>query len=456
MKNVKFNYMKNFKIYVLLAVGIFIAGCSEDDKVSVVVQDTVTSGAVLRTLSQTGSLDLFDLASPVFFSIQEQDAEGGALLDRVEITGTFDDNNGTDDSVSGVALTTIAASDFGTTEGLPSFEYTITFGELLTALGLDVTQVLPGDQFVVDMELFLTDGRSFKNSDTTGNVSGGSFFSSPYRYTEVVDDGVSFLTPFLNDGINVANKFGINIAPTATNDDLSIELRIDDGSDGDLLSTLRIFREFVDRTIETGDPDLSEAEAELVSYDISSLELVEETDDDGEVVSSYRRVEFTRTLAELLGGALTFGDLGVNDEFNLRVEIETADGRIITTNAPGTENFIQVLVLDCTLLNADAPFPGEYTINFFDSFGDGWDGAKITVSIDGGSAQEYTLGNGTSGSAKFTVPEGATSLDVAYVPGAFESEHSYNIADPNGNQAAADAGGALGPVVGPIGIAVCE
>ncbi|WP_298928952.1 hypothetical protein [uncultured Allomuricauda sp.] len=440
--------MKNFKIYVLLAMAVFVTACSEDDKITLLVQDTVTAGAVLRTLDSSGSLDMFDTASVLSFSIQEQDAEGGALLDRVEITGSYVDNNGTDDdSVSGAALATIAASEFGELDGLPTFDYSLTLAEFLTAVGIPLTQVLPGDQFVVDMELFLTDGRSFKNEDTTGNVSGGSFFSSPYRYTETVDDGISLLLPFLNDGINVADKTGINIAPTATNDIYSVQIRIDDGADGALLNTLTIFREFVDRTIEDGDPDLSEAEAELISYDISSLT----SDADG-----VRTVEFTRTLEELYGATLTFADLGINDEFNLRFEFETADGRIVTTNAPDTENYVQINVLECTLLNADAPFPGEYTINFFDSFGDGWDGAQITVSIDGGSAASFTLGNGSSGNSKFTVPEGATSLVVSYVPGAFESEHSYNIADPNGNQAAVDNGGALGPVVGTVGIAVCE
>lgn len=445
--NIKYKFMKNYKICVLLALAIFVASCETDDKVTIEVQESVTSGAILRTLSATGSLDMFDLDSTLAFEIQEQDAEGGALVDRIEITGSFNDNNGDDDSVSGVALETIAAADLGETDGLPSFEYSITFGEFLAALGMDVTQVLPGDQFVIDMELFLTDGRSFKNSDTTGNVSGGSFFSSPYRYTETVDDGVSFLLPFLNDGINVANKSGINIAPTAVNDDYSVQIRINDGSDGDLLNTLKVYREFVDRTIEEGDPDLSEPEAEIASYDIASLAL----DEDG-----VRTEDFTLTLDELYGDNITFDDLGINDEFNLRFEIETADGRIITTTSPGTEYYTQIIVLECTLLNADAPYPGEYTINFFDSFGDGWDGAKITVSIDGGTASEHTLLNGSAGSSKFTVPEGAVSLEVVYVPGAFEEEHSYNIADPNGNQAAADAGGPLGPVPGPIGIAVCE
>ncbi len=435
--------MKNFKMYALFALAILVASCEEDDKITIGVQEDVTSGAILRTLSQTGSLDMFDTTAPISFSIQEQDAEGGDLLDRVEITGSFVDNNGDDDSTSG-ALTTI--TEFGETDGLPSFEYSLTLAEFLTALGLDITQVLPGDQFVVDMELFLTDGRSFKNEDTTGNVSGGSFFSSPYRYTETVGDGVSFLLPFLNDGINVADKTGINIAPTATNDDYSVQIRIDDGADGALLNTLTIYREFVDRTILEGDPDLSEAETVEATYDISSL-----TSEDG-----VRTVDFTRTLAQLYGATLTFADLGLNDEFNLRFEIETADGRLITTDEPGTEYYAQINVLECTLLNATAPFPGEYTINFFDSFGDGWDGASIDVSIDMGSATSYTILNGSSGNAKFTVPEGATSLVVTYTPGNFEEEHSYNIADPNGNQAAADAGGPLGPVVGTVGIAVCE
>ncbi|WP_136465055.1 hypothetical protein [Flagellimonas onchidii] len=444
--------MRKTKNIFLSATAFLLAlGCSEDDKITLDVQENVARGAVLRTITNTGSYNMFDLSREFNLTIEEQDVELGALLDRVEMTLSFVDNNvpsgGTDNSVDKATLATVPASDFTAGDsGLPRFDYTLTLQQALTTTGIDITEILPGDQFVMDLELFLTDGNSYSAADATGNVSGGSFFSSPFQYTKTISDGISFLLPFQNDGINVADKTGINIAEGAVNDDYSVTVLIDDDNDGDLLETLNIYREFIDRTVEEGDPNLSEEETLFETYDISSL-----TSDEG-----VRTLELTYTLDQLYGSDIEFDDLGVNDEFRLRYEIITADGRVVTTTSDGTEYFVLINVLECKLLNADAPFPGEYTINFFDSFGGGWDGATIDVSVDGSSVGSFTILGGGSGSRTFTVPEGATSLEVTYVPGDFEEEHSYVILDPNGNQAAADPGGALGPVVGPIGIAVCE
>lgn len=433
MKNVKFNFMKNFKMYVLLALGIMIVGCEEDEKPTILVQETVSSGAILRTLANTGDFDMFDTTSVLDFTIQEQDAEGGDLLDRVEITASFVDNNGTDDSVAGAALATIQASEFGSTEGLPSFDYSVTLQEILTATGVALTQVLPGDQFVIDMELFLTDGRSFKNSDTTGNVSGGSFFSSPYQYTEAVDDGIEFEIEDVN-----ANEVSL----TNPNMDYSVSISINDGNDQALVETLNLYRAFVDRSI-VDDINVSEPEALFATWNIADLDIA-----DG--VST---LDYMITLDDLYGPNLTFDDLGVNDEFQLRYEIITADGRVVTTNENDTEYYRPVFVTECIQLNADAPFPGEYTINHFDSYGDGWNGASINVQIDGGDVVSYTLENGENGTSTFEVPEGATTLLVTYTAGDWENEVSYTIQDPNLKTAAADG---PDPAVGEITILVCE
>ncbi|WP_420400696.1 hypothetical protein [Flagellimonas sp.] len=425
--------MKNFKTYVLLALGIFIAGCSEDDKATVIVQETVSSGAILRTLSATGALDMFDTASVLDFSIQEQDAEGGDLLDRVEITASFVDNNGADNSVANAALATIAASEFGETEGLPSFDYSVTMAEVLSATGVALTDVLPGDQFVIDMELFLTDGRSFKNSDTTGNVSGGSFFSSPYQYTELVDDGIAFDIEDVN-----ANEVSL----TNPNMDYSVTITIDDGNDQALVETLNLYRAFVDRSI-VDDINASEPEELFATWNIADLDIA-----DG--VSS---LDYEITLDDLYGPNLTFDDLGVNDEFQLRYEIVTADGRVVTTDENDTEYYRAVFVTECIQLNADAPYPGEYTINFFDSYGDGWNGAAIGVNIDDAGVVEYTLEAGENGSATFDVPEGAVSLVITFISGDWDSEVTYTIQDPNLKTAAS---GGPSPEVGEIPILVCE
>ncbi|WP_222984904.1 hypothetical protein [Flagellimonas meishanensis] len=432
--------MKNFKTYILLALVVLVTACSEDDKITLLVQDTFTSGAVLRTLDEDGALDMFDESAVLSWSIQEQDRGDGDLLDRVEITVSFVDNNGTtDDSVSDVALATI--TEFGSTDGLPSFDYSATLGELLTATGLTLLDILPGDQFIIDMELFLTDGRSFDASSPTGTVSGGSFFSSPFQYTYDVDDGIEFELEDVN-----ANEVSL----TNPNDDYAVTISIGDSLliDAGLVETLNVYRRFVDRSIGEGEPNLSEPEALYATFDIATDFTVGE---DG-----IATLDFVIALDDLYGPNLTFDDLGLNDGFNIRYEIVTADGRVVTVdneNDIGDEFFDPVIVTECIQLNADAPFPGEYTIQFTDTFGDGWDGALFEVTVDDGETETFTLENGESGEATFTVPEGAVTLLIVYVPGNFEEEHIFRILDPNGN-AAADGGPFITP--GPVTLLVCE
>jgi hypothetical protein len=95
--------------------------------------------------------------------------------------------------------------------------------------------------------------------------------------------------------------------------------------------------------------------------------------------------------------------------------------------------------------------PGDYVIEFDDSFGDGWDGAFITVTIDG-AATDYTLETGSSTETTVTVPEGTSTLTFSYTAGSFEEEHSYVIVDPFGGDAAIDG---PNPKVGEISIRVC-
>ncbi|MDX1409049.1 MAG: hypothetical protein R3330_12965, partial [Saprospiraceae bacterium] len=74
---------------------------------------------------------------------------------------------------------------------------------------------------------------------------------------------------------------------------------------------------------------------------------------------------------------------------------------------------------------------GSWTINMFDSFGDGWDGASITVSGSQADDGVYTVA-GASATVSVGVAQG-DEVDITYATGSFESEHSYEILDPCGN-----------------------
>ncbi len=72
-----------------------------------------------------------------------------------------------------------------------------------------------------------------------------------------------------------------------------------------------------------------------------------------------------------------------------------------------------------------------YTLELFDTFGDGWNGAVLTITIDGQSTN-YTFTTGYEATFQFTAPQNVPFV-VSYTPGFFENEVSYNIVDPDGN-----------------------
>ena len=181
--------MKNmFKYLIVAATVVLSTSCSEDDKLGVITQDTVTRGAVLRTINiDPSAFDAFDASSLWTIVFEEQDIEDGKLLESVDVLVNFVDTtpaNGSTETTE-TMIETIPASAFTpSVNGLPRTVYSLSLEDALNALGLlfDPAVVTGGDQINVRFILHLTDGRSFTDVDATGNVSGGSFFASPYNY----------------------------------------------------------------------------------------------------------------------------------------------------------------------------------------------------------------------------------------------------------------------------------
>jgi len=72
----------------------------------------------------------------------------------------------------------------------------------------------------------------------------------------------------------------------------------------------------------------------------------------------------------------------------------------------------------------------DYTIELFDSFGDGWNGSILTVTV-AGTSTDYTIDDGDM--ASFTINAMVNDgLTFTYSPGTFENEVTYNILDSDG------------------------
>lgn len=74
----------------------------------------------------------------------------------------------------------------------------------------------------------------------------------------------------------------------------------------------------------------------------------------------------------------------------------------------------------------------DYTVNLYDSYGDGWNGNTIDVDV-AGTVTNHTLSNGSSGSVTVNVTTG-DSLKITWQGGgSWASECTFDVVDANGN-----------------------
>ncbi len=76
-----------------------------------------------------------------------------------------------------------------------------------------------------------------------------------------------------------------------------------------------------------------------------------------------------------------------------------------------------------------------YTVNAYDSYGDGWQNDEITITING-TPQTYSLSSGSSGSYNFTVNTG-DALSISFATGTWTYEASFDIVDNVGQEVVA-------------------
>ena len=164
-----------------------VTACNKkDNKLVDEVQATVERGAIVRTISlEGGSWNVVDDTETITIEMEMQDKEFGALLREVRVFADLVDNtSGNTIDPAEVLLTTLPASVWADDVwGLPRTTFTTTLADVATALGgLNLGDYNCGDQFNLRLELELTDGRVWTNTDLAGTVSGGSYFSSPLNY----------------------------------------------------------------------------------------------------------------------------------------------------------------------------------------------------------------------------------------------------------------------------------
>lgn len=76
--------------------------------------------------------------------------------------------------------------------------------------------------------------------------------------------------------------------------------------------------------------------------------------------------------------------------------------------------------------------PGIFTIDMQDSYGDGWNGAQIDVTVNGTVVANWGLASGSTGSDSIFTVSGDI-VDFTFISGAWDSEITFQITGPTGN-----------------------
>ncbi len=207
----------------------------------------------------------------------------------------------------------------------------------------------------------------------------------------------------------------------------SVELEIQDQENGALVSAIEVFASFIDNTDGDGPGDAAESLFETVASSDFSL---------GE--NGLPRMVYTVTLAELLSATGVAGSaIQGGDQFRVRFELVLVDGRRFSfadNSGPLTGSFFRspFLYSATIVCPPTVPTAGDWTINFQDSFGDGWNGAEFVIAIDG-EVSTFTMDAGASLSTMFSVPAGALTISIQFTGGAFDEEVTGQIISANGN-----------------------
>ncbi len=176
------------------------------------------------------------------------------------------------------------------------------------------------------------------------------------------------------------------------------------------------------------------------------------------------RMDISMSLVE--AGGLVGGYQGGNTIIH-RMVLKLTDGRTFSTESVSgslTQSYFKspfqyrktiTCFMDAGIVTA---VPGLYTVNMTDSWGDGWNGAAVVMTLDGVD-YSTSFSTGSADTIVFEVPTGSATMGFKFVAGAWDSEVDFNIVysklDGSNSQTALPNVGAS-PPTGYYALSVCQ
>lgn len=209
----------------------------------------------------------------------------------------------------------------------------------------------------------------------------------------------------------------------------AVEVEMQDEEDGALVESLDVYVGFNDNTFEEGETDFSTDEVMVTTIPSSAFTIGE---------YGFPRASYSITLPEMLSAlSLSESTPDGGDSFYIRFAANLIDGRTFSNSDntdTSTGSFFQspFLYVANVVCPPTTPTPGEWTIDMQDSYGDGWNGASLLVTLDG-EETSYLIADGSSATETFDVPDGAEVLSISFVSGDWDSEITFQVTSANGN-----------------------
>lgn len=111
-------------------------------------------------------------------------------------------------------------------------------------------------------------------------------------------------------------------------------------------------------------------------------------------------------------------------------------GEILVLNISDDSFTVQPTTVNVSLFcPVQPPAPGTWTLKMQDVYADSWDGASITITIDGVSTDYSMSGaDGAEIEKTFEISSGASSISVVYNEDSeYPEEHTFQLVTPDGN-----------------------
>lgn len=231
---------------------------------------------------------------------------------------------------------------------------------------------------------------------------------------------------------SVAINSGTNVL--LDGEKFSVLLEYQDTEDGALLSSMNVYGSYVDNT--TGGAN-SKPEVLITNVPSSSFSIGER---------GLPTIQYDLTAQEMQSAmGLANDQIGLGgDDFAIRFEAVLTDGRTFSSannsgNIAGSyfnSPFLYGVRVVCA---PSVPTAGTWTFDMTDLYGDGWNGASLSVFLNGSAdeAANIFIADGGAEVVEFEVPSGTTAISIVFNSGAWDEEILFTITSANGNDVSA-------------------